>query len=195
MTATISDVYLKEMSSGQLVKAELYDTILQRHLDHHTQHWKPVSSAHKEEHGHWDWQDKWTYFSAQLSYQSFAVECNGETQGLMIVNTIMRCQLPQQANKHLVYVEYLEAAPWNRGNLTTTPKYKLVGTVMIAAAIQLSIDEGNQGRIGLHSLPQADTFYRSRCGMTDLGPDASKRGNLLYFEMTEQQAAQYMQGR
>ena len=193
MTVTVSDVYLKEVNSGQLAKAELYDSILQRHLEHHNQKWKPVTTAAREQHGHWDWQAKWTYYSAQLSYQSFAIECNGETQGMMIVNTIKRCQLPQQANKHLVYVEYLEAAPWNRGHVTSTPKYKLVGTVMIAAAIQLSLDEGNQGRIGLHSLSQANTFYRDRCGMTDLGSDASKQG-LLYFEMTEAQAAQYMQG-
>tara|TARA_A100001391_G_scaffold199723_1_gene183209 strand:+ start:1140 stop:1724 length:585 start_codon:yes stop_codon:yes gene_type:complete len=194
VTVTISDIYLKEVSSGKLVKAELHDSIQQTHLDHHDQHWKPVTTKLKEQQGHWDWQKKWTHYSTQLSFQSFAIECNGETQGMMIVNTIMRCQIPQQANKHLVYVEYLEAAPWNRRTVTNTPKYKLVGTVMIAAAIQLSLDEGNQGRIGLHSLPQADTFYRDQCGMTDLGRDASKQ-SLFYFEMTEAQAVQYMQGR
>lgn len=194
MSVTISEIYLKEVSSGRLVRAELYDSIQQRHLDHHEQLWKPVTTTLNEQQGHWDWQKKWTHFSTQLSFQSFAIECSGETQGLMIVNTIMRCQLPRQANKHLVYVEYLEAAPWNRQSVTSTPRYKLVGTVMIAAAIQLSIDEGNQGRIGLHSLPQADTFYRNQCGMTDLDRDASKQ-NLVYFEMTEAQAVQYMQGR
>lgn len=194
MTVTISDIYLKEVSSGTLVRAELYDSIQQRHLDHHNQLWKPVTTKLNEQQGHWDWQKKWTHFSKQLSFQSFAIECNGETQGLMIVNTIMRCQIRQQANKHLVYVEYLEVAPWNRQSVTSAPRFKLVGTVMIAAAIQLSLDEGNQGRIGLHSLPQADTFYRGQCGMTDLGQDASKQ-NLFYFEMTEAQASHYMQGR
>jgi hypothetical protein len=194
VTVTVSDVYLKEVSSGRLVKAELYDSILQRHLDSHDQKWKPITTAMKEQHGHWDWQDKWAHYSPQLSYQSFAIECGGETQGLMIVNTIKRCQLPQQASKHLVYVEYLEVAPWNREPVTSPPKYKLVGTAMISAAILLSLDEGNQGRIGLHSLPQANTFYRDRCGMTDLGSDASTQ-NLIYFEMTETQADQYMQGR
>ncbi len=191
---TISDIYLKEVSSGKLVKGELYDSILQRHLDHHNQQWKPVTAKLKEQHGHWDWQNKWTHYSSQLSFQSFAIECNDETQGMMIVNTIMRCQIPQHANKHLVYVEYLEAAPWNRSSVTNTPKYNLVGTVMMAAAIQLSLDEGNQGRIGLHSLPQANTFYRDKCGMSELGADASKQ-NLIYFEMTEEQAHQFMQGR
>jgi hypothetical protein len=40
--------------------------------------------------------------SGQLSYRSFAIECSGATQGLMIVNTIYRCKLPQQSQKHRV---------------------------------------------------------------------------------------------
>jgi hypothetical protein len=112
----------------------------------------------------------------------------------MTVNTIKRCRLPQQMNKHLVYVEYLEVAPWNRRAVTNAPRYKGVGTVLMAAAIQLSLDEGNNGRIGLHSLPQADTFYRDVCQMTDLGPDATYPSYpLRYFEMTAEQASAFMQ--
>lgn len=69
-----------------------------------------------------------------------------------------------------------------------------VGSILIAAAIQLSMEEGNHGRIGLHSLPQADTFYGRVCAMTDLGPDASYPGyHLRYFEMTEGQARSFLQ--
>lgn len=112
----------------------------------------------------------------------------------MIVNTIKRCRISSQANKHLVYVEYLEVAPWNRRLAAGGTTYKGVGKVLIAAAIQLSIDEGNRGRIGLHSLPQADDFY-NRCGMTDLGPDAAyPKFPLRYFEMTEAQAKSFLSG-
>ncbi|MBN1909930.1 MAG: hypothetical protein JW818_09340 [Pirellulales bacterium] len=192
MSDSTSVVYLRNSESGALVEAELHDSILQRHLDDQLSKWKPLTTEHAEEHGHWDWQAKWAFFAPQLSYQSFALECNGRTQGLMIVNTIKRCRIQQQANKHLVYVEYLEAAPWNRRPIPGETQYKGVGQVMIAAAIQLSIDEGNHGRIGLHSLPQANTFYRDKCGMTDLGPDASYQ-NLRYFEMTEAKATAFMQ--
>lgn len=195
MSVTISKVYLLDGASKQLVEAQLYDTILAKHLDQHEKEWKPLITASKEQHGHWDWRGKVAACSSNLSLQSFAIECTGKTQGLMIVNTMKRCRLPGQSNQHLVYVDYLEAAPWNRGLLTSNPQYKGVGTVLIAAAIQLSIDEGNQGRIGLHSLPQADTFYRDRCGMTDLGPDASyPKFPLRYFEMTEAQAMSYLKG-
>ena len=174
------------------MSADLYDSILPKHLDEHEQHWKPMIAARKVQHGHWNWRAKMATLSQTLSYQSFAVECAGKAQGLMIVNTIKRCRISSQANKHLVYVEYLEAAPWNQG---LHPLYKGVGKVLLAAAIQLSIDEGNQGRVGLHSLPQADTFYKDRCGMTDLGPDASYSNcPLRYFEMTEAQASSYLKG-
>lgn len=191
---SVSDVFLKDVAAGELVAAQLYDQILARHLQDHVQSWKPMTAKLAEQHGHWDWGKKWAYFSQQLSYQSFAIECEGQTQGLMIVNTIARCKLASQANQHLVYVEYLEAAPWNRSLIVATPKYKLVGVVMIAAAIQLSRDEGYKGRIGLHSLPQADSFYRDRCQMSDLGRDAAKQ-NLTYFEMTDAQADQFLNGR
>ncbi|UUO06906.1 hypothetical protein M4951_01005 [Blastopirellula sp. J2-11] len=193
MSSSSSAVFLRHGMSGKLVSAELYDAILQRHLDDHADCWKPLIVAEGEQHGHWDWEAKWSFFSAQLRFQSFAIECDGRTQGLMIVNTIKRCRIPTQANQHLVYVEYLEAAPWNRRDVPDFVRYKGVGTVMVAAAIQRSRDEGNRGRIGLHSLPQADLFYREKCGMTDLGPDTAYDPHpLRYFEMTEEQAAKFL---
>jgi hypothetical protein len=62
-----------------------------------------------------------------------------------------------------------------------------VGSILLGTAINLSHDEGFGGRLGLHSLPQADSFYRDKLGMTELGPDISKQ-NLRYFEMTPGQA-------
>ena len=193
MSANVSRVFLRERVSGDLVPADLYDSILENHLEDHERDWKPLLTAQVGEHRHWDWRRKMEYYSPQLSYQSFALEYCGRTQGLMIVNTTQRCRIPSQENMHLVYVEYLESAPWNRGR---TPTLKGIGTVLIAAAIQLSRDEGNRGRIGLHSLPQADTFYRDRCGMTDLGLDVAYSPSfpLRYVEMTDSQAATYLNG-
>ncbi|MFM7165294.1 MAG: GNAT family N-acetyltransferase [Planctomycetaceae bacterium] len=194
MSANVSRTFLREGATGGLVAADLYDAILPRHLDQHERSWKPIIAAQQEQHGHWDWRDKLAGYSGQLSYQSFSLECGGMVQGLMIVNTMKRCRMSSQANKHLVYVEYLEAAPWNRPLNPAGPTYKGVGKVLMAAAIQLSIDEGNLGRIGLHSLPQADAFY-SRCGMTDMGPDTNyPKFPLRYFEMTETQASSFMKG-
>lgn len=190
MRASVSKVFLRDGTSGELVEAELYDAIQPKHLDDHENHWKSNIPI-EEEHSHWDWRVKFSSIASQLRFQSFALECCGMTQGLMIVNTIKHCRLESQKNKHLVYVEYLEVAPWNRSKVLV-PTFRGIGTVLIAAAIRLSIEEGNRGRIGLHSLPQADRFYRTKCGMTDLGPDASYGSQLRYFEMTEPQAASFL---
>ena len=48
------------------------------------------------------------------------------------------------------------------------------------------------GRIGLHSLPQANDFYANTCGMTDLGADRDYNGGLRYFEMTPEQAQAFI---
>jgi hypothetical protein len=58
------------------------------------------------------------------------------------------------------------------------------------------IAAGGLGRIGLHSLPQADTFYGERCGMPNLGLDVAYSPSfpLRYFEMTDSQAATYLNG-
>ena len=47
------------------------------------------------------------------------------------------------------------------------------------------------GRIGLHSLPQANDFYDNTCGMTDLGADSDQQG-LHYFEMTPEQTRAFI---
>ena len=187
MSAERSRVYLEECVSGQLVEAVLADSIESNHLADFEQLWKSFPGAPEKEHKHWDWRKKVDYYSGQLSYNCFALECDGKTQGMMIVNMMERCRLPQHTNKHLVYIEFIATAPWNLRSVTDVQKYKGVGLTLIAAAINRSIDEGNHGRIGLHSLPQADGFYRERCGMIDLGPDASysPKYPLRYFEMTE----------
>ena len=60
------------------------------------------------------------------------------------------------------------------------------------AAVELSLQEEFRGRIALHSLPQADEFYRVKCGMSPLCKD-TKYENLTYFEMTPEQAQAFRQ--
>lgn len=121
----------------------------------------------------------------------FGVECGVDMQGLMLVSTAGHpCRIPEQRGKDQVYVEFVATAPWNWPELVAEPRYGLVGRVLIATAVNLSVAEGFRGRIGLCSLPQAETFYANNCGMTDHGIDAKER--LRYFEMTPDQAAAFL---
>ncbi len=144
------------------------------------------------QHSHWDWDRKHRSTKGLLAYRMLGIECNGQMQGLMLLKMAgCNARLPEQAGKDLVYVDYIEAAPWNLKSVVAQPRFGLVGVVLIAAAIQSSKENGFKGRIGLHSLGQAEAFYRDKCRMTELGGDPEKQ-DLVYFEMNAAQADKFV---
>jgi hypothetical protein len=115
-------------------------------------------------------------------------------QGLMMVKTAGSvARLPPDTGKPLVYVDYVEVAPWNLRALTDTPRFGAIGVRLFEAAVRVSTGEGFHGRVGLHSLPQAEAFYRDTCLMSSLGVDASYQ-NLPYYELTRDRATQFLSG-
>jgi len=63
------------------------------------------------QHWHWDWRRKSPVIDF-LAYRCFGIECEGEMQGLMLVNTTNHVsRLKGQRGKPLVYVDYIETAP------------------------------------------------------------------------------------
>jgi hypothetical protein len=131
-----------------------------------------------------------------LYEKGYVLRCEGRLQGLMRVNSVsQRCRLPEQHGADCIYVDFIETAPWNQASYSTPQKYGLVGSVLMAAAIHQSLDEGFKGRLGLHSLPQADTWYAQRLGLKDLGLDPDRyQGQLKYFETTPEIAANILTG-
>ena len=140
------------------------------------------------EHSHWDWRNKADSVEAGL-HMLVAVECEGEPQGLMAV--LRSPRRSPHSGEAVVYVDYLESAPWNLKGASAPPRFLGVGTVLIAEAIRLSLEIGLGGRVGLHSLPQAESFYRDRCGMTEFGADPGYY-DLTYFEYAGQQATDWL---
>ncbi len=144
------------------------------------------------QHWHWDWRRKSASINL-LAYQCFGIECDAEMQGLMLVNTTnYASRMDGQRGKHLVYVDFLEAAPWNVKDLTPEPpRYKAVGSRLIEAAIRFSLAEGFGGRVGLHALPQAEYFYEKTCEMTR-GEIDQQHENLFWFELTAANAKKFL---
>ena len=146
---------------------------------------------------HWQWDRK---IDQRRSYfRTFAVSCDGQTQGLMRasldpLDPRAKARAQGQQGLRLVYVELIATAPWNRPRLMGMARYKGVGRVLLSAAISLSVDEGCGGRIGLHALPQSESWYQDTCGMTDLGTDPGYYPEypLRHFEMTEAQARAFV---
>lgn len=206
MTVERSTIYLIDGKTGAAVEAELHDAIEEAQLVDWKTRWQPalisvltqfarrgVPMSQWPQGWHWDWKAKMAEIQGLLAFQGFSVVAEGITQALMRVDLNQVARAPAHRGKPLVYVDYLEVAPWNRSDLGHSPRLKGAGTALIVAAVSLSDQEGFAGRIGLHSLPQADSFYRERCGMTDLGPDPGYSHQLRYFEMTAEQAHAFLE--
>ena len=105
-----------------------------------------------------------------------------DTEALMIVNGGRVIHCDQGERLPLVYVSFLEVAPWNRVGSQNRQRLRGLGTAMLRAACDLAMQLGFDGRIGLHSLPASEGFYR-RLGF--LGLDCPNEYNEMYFELSE----------
>lgn len=206
MTVTKRPIFLQNVAQGSAEAAELWDAITETQLVDWEGEWMPelfkalqrlrragVERRHWPQSRHWNWRKKAQAFQGMLGNPGFSIVCQGVTQGMMFVDSVTkRCRVDAQKGKHIIYVEFIENAPWNRKELLfDPPRYRGIGTVLIGAAVELSKSEGFMGRIGLHSLPQSNGFYANACGMTDLGADEAYQG-LRYFEMTPEQAEAFI---
>ena len=202
MKELVGSVVLLDRVASAFDRAEVFRDLDQKNFDDFERLWRPMLKSRRDEFSswgesaaanaqdsHWEWVEKAKDATHSLQYETFAVECSGETQGLMLVDITKFGTLDGQQGRELVYIELLATAPWNRPGFVSTPRYKGVGRVLLGTAISLSIELEFKGRIGLHSLPQSESWYRTAAGLTDGGYDHAKR--MQYFEMTEAQAAAF----
>jgi hypothetical protein len=203
-------IQIIENQSGQLVDAEIFDEIALAHFIETQAEWRPVvleavqalsknpnQATLIPRHYHWDWTRKETELK-MLAVKFYGISCQGRLQGIMKVETVARsCRLPEQQGKPLVYIDYIEAAPWNIRQLMEPlrkpQQYRGVGSRLFEAAVLQSMEEDFKGRLGLHSLPGSEGFYVKECGMTPVGRDPHKQ-NLLWCEFTPEQARRYLAG-
>lgn len=184
--------------------ATLCSPICPEHIDDFENLWRPamkervaqatsiseVTAANLED-AHWHWREKQIDREHRLDWDSFVVECEGVAQGMMFVKTFGFARAAGQKHLPLIYIDLVSVAPWNRVGLTSIPKYKGIGRLLIGAGLSLSVHEDFGGRLGLHSLPQSESYYRDQCKMSELGPDPDKQ-LLIYFEFTPEQAQDYL---
>jgi hypothetical protein len=202
MKELLGEGILVARSSRTEVLANVFRELDQKNFDDFENLWQPVLKARRAavssseaaaavnaQDSHWEWVEKALEAERVMGRDTFAVECSGETQGLMLTDVSFG-RLPVQRGLELVYIELLATAPWNRPKLVTDPRYKGVGRILVETAISLSVDLGFSGRIALHSLPQSESWYQTVGGFTDVEFDADKR--MRYFEMTEADAAAFI---
>jgi hypothetical protein len=186
-------------ADGIKVEGEIFEGISSRNLDDFETHWyallvalrneavKRIAAGDECHDGadyHWPWRRYVERLGTDLSWKQFALEVGGETQGLMQLSLVQRSRI--EVGQHLVYVDRLAIAPWNRKSNKEGRRYRPVGPLLMRHAIGTSLSEGFAGRVGLHSLPGAADFYRDRLRMKSFGPDPAHQ-SLEYFELSAAQ--------
>jgi hypothetical protein len=217
MTKLLGTVDLVRGDTGVPEPAKIYVGLHRRHLSDQEKLWRPQLSSHRRllisqctnaqgqfdaarankelarlgiGDEHWDWRQLNRDYRGDAGCLLIAIECSGRTQGLMLLESDIHVTRLQPKGQNLIYIDRVAVAPWNRKPLNPTQEFRGVGRLLVATAISVSIDKSYDGRIGLHSLPGAQSFYSGMCGMTDLGVDPMKKLN--YFEMTETQATTFI---
>ena len=166
-TQRVAAFMIRGFSASALIQLETEWSVLR----------KKLSESMRIEHGHWNWKNKADSVQSGR-HMLLALESDQTIQGVVAIRTTTISS--QLDGEQLLYVDYIEAAPWNLREAESPTRFLGVGTALLNEAVLISHEQGMAGRIGLHSLPQAHAFYLDR-GMTDLGED-DNYGFLRYFE-------------
>lgn len=150
---------------------------------------------------HWNWGTKAMELAASVGLGGFSpkrvmgIHCQSQWQGILRGTSVGHPTRLAPTGRDQVYIDYVEIAPWNWDlpAIGQAGRFRGIGIQLFEMAVRWSQEDGFRGRVGLHALPQAEDFYRQRCGMTDGGPDASYC-DLRYFEFTEDQANRFLRG-
>jgi hypothetical protein len=218
MTALIGEIELVRVSDNSVVLAQIYLGLDERHIRDHELSWRPpmIQAARaaqasctgaggkvdvpkfrteiarlRLEDVRWDWRQINSMFATRSGCHGLAIECEGHTQGLMLIDTENHASRLAPKGQTIAYVELLTSAPWNRGTFIPTAQFALTGYALIATVIGISRSNALDGRVALHSVSGSVGFYANKCGMTSFGPDVQKKG-LVYFEMSTQQADAFL---
>lgn len=193
----ILNAFQFDQAAGAQIDSELILGVTIDEVDEAAALWTPVlreweqTTGGRVDHGHWDWSRKARAISLNRDYLLAGVRTQGEMQALMLWDEDFHYGIhPLQLGSPLVYVHFLATAPWNDREIAAVPRYKGAGTLLLRAALERSNDLGYKRRLGLHSLLQAEGFYRDKCLMADLGVDATKQ--LRYFEFTSALAQNFV---
>jgi hypothetical protein len=186
---------------NSIVSAKLIKGLTIDEVDEAVGLWSPYldqqiqAGVHRPQHAHWEWDKKARAVEGDSYYTLCGICVDTEMQALMLrENDFARAKHPDQRGTPIVDVVFLSTAPWNDRDIVPTPAFRRCGTLLLQEAVEHSFGVRYKGRVGLHSLPQAEKFYRDICGMIDLGvdPDSDYQG-LRYLEFTKEAAQAFLQ--
>lgn len=149
--------------------------------------WRPRLAAAMRPDAEWSWRDHVERAEREAGYLCLTL-ARSEAPDAMTSLSLAESRL---TGDPLIYVEYLGVAPQHQSVLGM-PEIRGFGTLLARVAMTLSHALGFHGRIGLHSKPEADGFYRTKLNLIPLGPDLCEDGVWEYFEATADVADRWL---
>ncbi|MBO3462571.1 hypothetical protein G7B40_020360 [Aetokthonos hydrillicola Thurmond2011] len=147
--AQIFDHLSNEYVQGKIVP------ISSRHIRQIELIWKPQLKTEKC----WDENlDIEKYLDAEKGFEIYVLEYGSIPQGLIVLKNA-NCPSRLEEGKNLIYLTLVTVAPWNRASNQGKRNYKEVGTSLVKFAISHSFRLGFEGRIALHSIKYAESFF------------------------------------
>ena len=103
-------VELRRGVDNQAVPATLL-SLTSKHTEDFVVRWRSQLEESSQEDKFWDWHFKKRLSETRDNYETYAVECEGVTQGLMAIETQQHHSVIAPGGESLVYVVALSAAP------------------------------------------------------------------------------------
>lgn len=155
----------------------------------HERSWQEKQGRFGAPDAHWNWGRKNQSMMSSI-HRMFALLDGEAVEALMRVDLSKPSRLRPSPRTPIMYIDYLAVAPWNRSAIQSPRRFRGLGKLLLGAAVSISVEEGMDGRCGLHSLPQSEGFY-SQAGMQDFGVDAES--GLSYFEFSPDMARKFLE--
>lgn len=142
--------------------------------------WQPALRSAGVPTSDWPWRAQIESALVEDGRHCLVVERGARREALMSL-TLDRSRLITEPSRAIVYVEYIAVAPENLPPPIGTKAIRGLGALLMREAMRFSLQLGLEGRVGLHSKPESEGFYRG-LGMRDVLREETADGTWLYFE-------------
>lgn len=139
-----------------------------------------LSGAKIFEDSHWKVDEIWEYYSKYPDARVMLLEAEDKIQGFVII-IVGHIGFDK---KPCIYIPFLSVAPWNRKlHDSSKREIKYIGKTLIGYAALIAYKKYNIPSVELHSLPDAENFYR-KIGMLETG---RTENNLKEFRLNQKE--------
>jgi len=142
--------------------------------------WWPELDQAKEWSATWDWAAAVRAASTE-GHTCLAISRPDKLDGLVSLSVTDSELSRLEPGRPIVYIDWIDSAPHNRKRFGRQ-EVKNVTRLLLGVAIDISRQLGFGGRIGLHSGPLVETYYRDHLGMAPGEREEHEDGKWLYFE-------------